>query len=279
MNWFRRPLSALLKDVLARLLPRRKPTGDRAVVHALKALDQADTLAAVEALERALAEGLVTYDEAEVRTVLGKAYKDVGRYDDAIAMHKAALALRPQYHKAWNNLGIVYLDTGRMAEAVRCFKQSIRCNPEYAFAYASLGAAYLYQDRPEKALGILQQAVALNPGIAVAHSNLALAYAMLGRFKRAWAALRHGVSMGYEGWERVQRRIENLAALDTRIPDRRRPEDHQGMDLRPYDPQVMVMPATCPNCGAPVHAMRADRTGAMAGHCPYCGVDLIPKSG
>lgn len=276
MNLFRR-LSDIVKGFLLGLLPERKPNGDLAVVQALKALDRSDTPAAIAALERALAEGLATYDEAEVRTILGKAYKNVGRYEDAIAMHEAALALRPQYHKAWNNLGIVYLDTGQMAEAVRCFEQSIRCSPNYAYAYASLGSAYLYQDRPDRALAVLEKAVDLNPGIDVAHSNLALAYAMMGRFERAWSALRRAVAMGYEGWERVQSRIENLVELETQVPVRRRPEDHQAMEPRSYDPRMMLMPAICPNCGAPVHAKTVNRTGEMVGHCPYCGVDLVPK--
>jgi tetratricopeptide (TPR) repeat protein len=249
-------------------------------VHALKALDQADTLAAVDALERALAEGLTTYDEAEIRTILGKNYKHVGRYEDAIAMHEAALAIRPHYHKAWNNLGIVHLDAGRVEDAIRCFEQSIRCEPTYAFAFASLGSAYIYQDRPFKAIAVLEQAIDLNPGIAVAHGNLALAYALAGRYARARAALRRAVSLGYPNWERVRARIENLASLEReRSPARGEPEVHQGVEQRLYDPRMMLVPSICPHCGAPVHAKRAGRTGEIAGHCPYCGVDLIPKSG
>ena len=267
-----------LSRFFAKLIPEPKPDGDRAVVQALKALDRADTLTAIAALEQALDEGLTTYDEAEIRTILGKAYKNGGRYEDAIAMHKAALAIRPQYHKAWNNLGIVYLDSGRVVEAVRCFEQSVRCCPTYAFAYASLGAAYLYQDHAHQALPVLEKAVDLNPGIAIAHSNLALAYAMTGRFERAWDALHRAVGLGYEGWERVRTRIENLAALERTLPDRHRPETHQAVDVNPYDPRTMLVPSICPNCGAPVHAKRADRTGEVVGHCPYCGVDLITQA-
>jgi tetratricopeptide (TPR) repeat protein len=267
-----------LSRLLAKLISERKPDGDRAVVQALKALDRADTLTAIAALERALDEGLTTYDEAEIRTILGKAYKTGGRYEDAIAMHRAALAIRPRYHKAWNNLGIAYLDSGQVAEAMRCFEHSIRCCPTYAFAHASLGAAYLYQDQAHQALAVLEKAVELNPGIAVAHSNLALAYAMTGRFERAWDALRRAVSLGYEGWERVQARIENLAALERTLPDPHRSETRQAVDVNSYDPRTMLVPSICPNCGAPVHAKRADRTGEVVGHCPYCGVDLIPHA-
>ena len=51
--------------------------------------------------------------------------KDQGRYDEAIAAFSRAIALKPDYAKAHNNLGIALKDQGRPDEAIAAYNRAI----------------------------------------------------------------------------------------------------------------------------------------------------------
>jgi len=68
-----------------------------------------------------------------------------------------AIALRPAYPEALNNLGILYLHTRRPTEAIQSFEQSIRMAPAYDQAYLNLARVYAIEGDREKAKSILQE--------------------------------------------------------------------------------------------------------------------------
>src|SRR5262249_839458 len=58
---------------------------------------------------------------------------------EAVGFYRAALALRPENAKAYNNLGLLLREQKRPAEAETTYRQAIQVQPNYALAYNNLG--------------------------------------------------------------------------------------------------------------------------------------------
>ena len=129
-------------------------------------------LEAVAGYRRAVA---LKPDYAEALCNLGNALREVGAYSEAVAQLEAALALRPDLAPAWNNLGTVWPELNRLDQAVVCFERAIALHSGYAEAFNNLGVVLKDQGRTEEAIGRFRQALALWPGYAAAHSNLLFA--------------------------------------------------------------------------------------------------------
>lgn len=237
-------------------------SGDLHAKQGLDALDRLDYHLAVRELTQAIEDGVAKYDLAELYTILGKAYKNLGQFDQAIAAHEQAIQIDPNCYRAWNNLGIVHFARNNYAEAERCYQKALAIEPKYAFAIASLGALYINRKHPEKAIEVSEQAIALVPTMAVAHSNLALAYAMVGRFEEAEKSLKQAVFFGYKDWRDIQEKIDNLKQMAEKTAQA---------------PRTEWLPATCPRCGAPVSAATVLWTSRNTADCAYCGTNLERK--
>jgi Flp pilus assembly protein TadD len=63
------------------------------------------------------------------------------RYADCIAASQAALALRPGYAEAWNNIGAAYNKLGKFNEAVTACEEALRLKPDFELARNNLAYA------------------------------------------------------------------------------------------------------------------------------------------
>ena len=63
------------------------------------------------------------------------------RYQEAIDACKSALALRPDYAEAWNNICASYNQLGRYDQAVAACEQALRFKPDFALARNNLDYA------------------------------------------------------------------------------------------------------------------------------------------
>ena len=84
-----------------------------------------------------------------------------------------ALALRPAYPEALNNLGILYLRTEQRDKAVASFEECIRVAPDFNQAYLNLARVHALENAPENARRILLQLLARHPDDAQAKTALA----------------------------------------------------------------------------------------------------------
>jgi Flp pilus assembly protein TadD len=83
-----------------------------------------------------------------------------------------ALASRPAYPEALNNLGILYLRTRRPEEGKRSFEESIRVAPTYDQAYLNLARVYAIEGDREKAKAVLLELLKQHPDHAQAKEEL-----------------------------------------------------------------------------------------------------------
>src|SRR5439155_14553816 len=60
------------------------------------------------------------------------------RYVESIAACRAALALRPNYPEAWNNICAAYNKLGRYEEAAAACEQALRVKPDFELARDNL---------------------------------------------------------------------------------------------------------------------------------------------
>ncbi|MDD5134311.1 MAG: tetratricopeptide repeat protein, partial [Phycisphaerae bacterium] len=57
--------------------------------------------------------------------------------------YKQAIEIKPDYAKAYCNLGAAWHILGRYQDAIEAYKQAIRTKPDYAEAHYNLGTVYL----------------------------------------------------------------------------------------------------------------------------------------
>lgn len=92
---------------------------------------------------------------------LGVCYTIKKRMPDAIVHFKRAIALKPSYVPARNNLGTVYLETGKWDAAIKIFKgiakEALYATPHYPLS--NLGLAYYHKGEYQAALEYYRQAL------------------------------------------------------------------------------------------------------------------------
>jgi tetratricopeptide (TPR) repeat protein len=74
---------------------------------------------------------------------LGDALSGFDRFDDAIQAYRAAIALDPAQHPAWEGIGNAERNRGRLPQAIAAFRQAILAGPENHSARANLALAQL----------------------------------------------------------------------------------------------------------------------------------------
>jgi Flp pilus assembly protein TadD len=71
-----------------------------------------------------------------------------GRFVQSVVACRLALALRPDYAEAWNNLCAAYNNLGRYQEAAAACEQALRYKPDYELARNNLQYARSMEMRP-----------------------------------------------------------------------------------------------------------------------------------
>lgn len=88
------------------------------------------------------------------------------------------------------NLGDLLQASGRFEEAIAAYKQAIAENPDVSWSFHSLGDVFLKLEWWEDAVGAYQKAVELNPDFSWSYHNLGDALLKLERWEEAAAAYR-----------------------------------------------------------------------------------------
>jgi Flp pilus assembly protein TadD len=100
-------------------------------------LERALTLSPSDALARDLLAQLHSPTPESLVALSLEHYREK-RYVDCIAAGRAALALRPDYAEAWNNIGAAYNQLGQFEEAIAACEQAVHYKPDFELARNNL---------------------------------------------------------------------------------------------------------------------------------------------
>jgi eukaryotic-like serine/threonine-protein kinase len=119
----------------------------------------------------------------EVHSALGAVYSTTGKYTEAIAELKRALALAPSSDDAYRRLGSAYLASGNGPQAVEAFQKAISLNPYFWVNQDNLGNAYFQLGDYPKALESFTQITVLEPDIDAGFENVGNVYLQQGKYQ------------------------------------------------------------------------------------------------
>ena len=102
--------------------------------------------------------------------VLGMALAGEDKLDAAIQSYRAALALKPDFFDAWNNLGVALHKQKKRAEAADCYQAALKLQPANAdvaqnlrIVLSELGYSHLRQHRIREAVETFRKLLVLKP--------------------------------------------------------------------------------------------------------------------
>lgn len=206
-SWFRGPT---LRASLA-LLALAPLLGCDAVSE-VRARAELERIAAV--YEAGDVEAAIPQLEAHVRTypkdslawtILGHAYEDLDRDEDALAAYEAALALDPRSFQAITGKGILHRKRGEYEKAMAAYREAVAIDPSYAQAYSSMAVIALKQERDAEALEHAQKAYDLDPEDPTIAANLAVACHYHGDFACRDRLTRVAAELGYPNVATLER--------------------------------------------------------------------------
>ena len=125
----------------------------------------------------------------------GNALAGLGRFEEAEASYRRAIALNPRYPEAFNNLGNILHDMGRFEEAEASYRRAVSINPFIPDVFNNLGVVLRDMGRFEEAEASYRRAIALNPRYPEAFNNLGTVLQGLGRLEEAEASYRRAMEL------------------------------------------------------------------------------------
>jgi tetratricopeptide (TPR) repeat protein len=107
---------------------------------------------------------------AEAHTFLGWTYSGMGRYAEAIAECRKAIAVDPDFGNPYNDIGAYLIELGRPDEAVPWLRRATKAARYEPRAYPHLNLSRIYAARHDygRAIRELDRALAFDPSCAAA---------------------------------------------------------------------------------------------------------------
>ncbi len=143
----------------------------------------------------------VTVEEpsnADAWYALGRTKYNENGFSEAVTSFERALALRPRYVEAENNLGLCWRELNSMEKARAAFETAIDWQgaaPTDAQPFLNLGALLADQGDLEKSIPYLEKAVSLSPDNPRIHEELGQVYEAQKNLPKAQAELERAVAL------------------------------------------------------------------------------------
>ena len=120
---------------------------------------------------------------------------EAGRYDDAVAKVREALAADPEIIEAYSRLGNIQTKAGRHGEAILAYQRALALDPEHLLSTYNLALAYRAAGRIDEAIVGLERTQQLDPRSGRAHFQLGDIYMQRGEPARALDVLTRGLTL------------------------------------------------------------------------------------
>jgi tetratricopeptide (TPR) repeat protein len=131
--------------------------------------------------------------ESPARLNLGKALKDKGNLDEAIAEYHKVIQIKKDFADAYVNLGNALQAKGRLDEAIVEYRKALQINKNYADGHYNLGVALHARGKLDEAIAEYHRALQINKDHAPAHCNLGVALRLKGQLDEAIAEYRKAI--------------------------------------------------------------------------------------
>src|SRR6188508_1783203 len=132
--------------------------------------------------------------DADVQNRLGEALERMGALDAAVDAYRLALAERPEFRKASNNLILALVKAGKGEEAVQRARALAAAAPEDPDRHFTLGLAQSEQNVTD-AIASFRRVLALAPLHTLARYNLALVLKRADRLAEAVGELERAIAI------------------------------------------------------------------------------------
>lgn len=167
--------------------PKDKLEVFNAVQRAGELLGESDYAAAAEILEPALRE---EPRMPQARLMLGSAYSELGRAEEAKGQFDAVLKDDPQSVQALIGMANLLMGEGRGDDVIALCRRTLSLDERNTQAHVLLGEVYIGRGQPGQALPHFEQAVEIQPKLTQNRLNLAGALIDVGERDRAHELLR-----------------------------------------------------------------------------------------
>lgn len=166
------------------------------------AADQPQAVSHLAELQGRIGRNLAALEQTVVREPgngealrkLGELLILVGRKQEALAVYRELLRVRPEDVEAQRILGRLFCELRLFEEAKELYLRAGK-NKDLSGAYNEVGLTCLELGRPDEAVSLYLKSVALRPDSAEAHANLGVAFRQLGKTTEAIAAYRKAISL------------------------------------------------------------------------------------
>jgi cytochrome c-type biogenesis protein CcmH/NrfG len=102
--------------------------------------------------------------DAESWSMLGHAYFDLNRYDEAIDSYRKYIALKPGNPNVWTDMGIMYRRKKMPQEAINCFNEAIKNSATHEQSRFNKGIVLMFDlMKKDEALKTWQDLLKVNP--------------------------------------------------------------------------------------------------------------------
>ena len=131
-------------------------------------------------------EFLVNYKEsAFILHFIGAANEKLGSYDEALDAFNRAIAVKPNFSGAYNNIGSVFRKLGNTQKALESYKKAIEIQPDLAEAHNNLGNTLRDYKKFSESIQSYKNAINIKPDFAAAHYNMAVTFTDLNDINQA----------------------------------------------------------------------------------------------
>ena len=146
----------------------------------LKSLRQFDLSFA--AFNKALA---IKPEYADAYNNMGNAFQEQGKLEEAVEAYNKVLAIKPDYADAYNNMGTALKDQGKLEEAIEAYNEALAIKPDYAEAYNNMGITLQEQGKLDEAIEAYNKALAIKADFAEAYNNMGVTLQEQGKLDEA----------------------------------------------------------------------------------------------
>jgi tetratricopeptide (TPR) repeat protein len=126
----------------------------------------------------------------------GNALSAQGKFDEAEAAYRRAIAMDPNKASYWQNLAVTYYQLQRLSDAEQSLQSGLKLAPNDAQLNYLLGVVYLQQARFDDAGVYLLKANAADPALPEPYYGLGVLYKQQGKRAEAIASFEKFLELG-----------------------------------------------------------------------------------